>query len=135
MLQLLRLYEGANATLGVLVVDNYPFFTTLELPWRDNQKLKSCIPTGSYKCEQTTHPHYGLTYLVKDVPDRDGIYFHIGNTVIDTQGCILLGTIFGGSLKRPFIGESKAAMNRFRQQVTAETECLDIISTKRLRLS
>ena len=36
-----------NATLGELMVGGQ-VFNTIELPWKDNQRSVSCIPTGVY---------------------------------------------------------------------------------------
>jgi hypothetical protein len=39
------------------------------------------------------------------VPDRDGILFHPGNTIDDTEGCIILGIAFGK------LGPQRAILN------------------------
>ena len=68
---------------------------TLENPWKDNQRNISCIPEGEYKVrlrlarESATRDYLHL--LVQDVPDRDWILFHRGNSAKDTSGCILVG--------------------------------------------
>lgn len=85
-------------------------FTTLELPWRDNQKMISCIPVGVYKCTKKHSPSRGLVYSVLDVPDREHILIHVGNYPKDTNGCILVG------MPRPMtssdmIYSSRAALN------------------------
>ena len=55
----------------------------------------SCIPTGEYKVrlrlprESATRDYVHL--LVQDVPSRDYILFHRGNSAKDTRGCILVG--------------------------------------------
>jgi hypothetical protein len=61
----------------------------------DNIQMKSCIPTGTYICNQVRSPKYGLTFEVADVPNRTNILFHRGNEVNDTKGCILLAEKFG----------------------------------------
>mgnify|MGYP003625319119 len=84
-----------ESTIGELFVDGERFCDTLELPYRDNQRSISCIPTGSYKVrmryprESATRDYLHL--LVKDVKDRSFILFHRGNSAKDTRGCILLG--------------------------------------------
>lgn len=71
---------------------------TLELPWKDNAKNISCIPTGTYKVNYTFSPKFlKYTYEIKNVPNRSGIRLHKGNYAFklkglpDIQGCILLG--------------------------------------------
>ena len=68
---------------------------TLENPWLDNQRNISCIPEGEYKVRlrlprESASRDY-LHLLVQDVPNRDWILFHRGNTAKDTRGCILVG--------------------------------------------
>ena len=84
-----------NSTIGELFINSERFCDTLENPWLDNQRNISCIPEGQYKVrlrlprESATRDYLHL--LVQDVPNRDYILFHIGNTAKDTSGCILVG--------------------------------------------
>ncbi len=84
-----------NSTIGKLFIDGESFCDTLELAWKNNVRNISCIPAGEYKVrlrlprESATRDYVHL--LVKDVPDRDYILFHRGNTSKDTSGCILVG--------------------------------------------
>jgi hypothetical protein len=83
------------STLGQLFLNGESFCDTLELPWKDNQKRISCIPEGEYKVrirvarESASRDYVHL--LVQDVPNRDYILFHRGNSAKDTRGCILVG--------------------------------------------
>lgn len=78
---------------------------TIELPWRDNIRRKSCIPTGRYRVEMVRSPLFGSVYLVQNVPGRDAILIHSGNFggntdlgfASDILGCILLGQMRGVS--------------------------------------
>lgn len=84
-----------KSTIGKLFINGESFCDTLENPWLDNQRNISCIPKGQYKVrlrlarESATRDYLHL--LVKDVPNRDWILFHRGNTAKDTSGCILVG--------------------------------------------
>ena len=84
-----------NSTIGELFINGERFCDTLENPWLNNQRNISCIPAGQYKVrlrlprESATRDYLHL--LVQDVPNRDYILFHIGNTSKDTSGCILVG--------------------------------------------
>ena len=84
-----------NSTIGELFINGERFCDTLENPWLNNQRNISCIPEGQYKVrlrlprESATRDYLHL--LVQDVPNRDYILFHIGNTAKDTSGCILVG--------------------------------------------
>ena len=69
---------------------------TLELPWRDDAHEVSCIPAGEYPAHRFLSPKRGYeVFMLDDVPGRSAIELHIGNTVHDTDGCILLGTAHG----------------------------------------
>lgn len=89
-LTLQRFYMDEDVTLGCIALNRIPLYT-LEDPWLDNEKDKSCIPTGSYQCVRYPSSKFGEVYLLQNVPDRDGILIHPGNTPKDTEGCILLG--------------------------------------------
>jgi len=84
-----------ESTIGRLFINGESFCDTLENPWIDNQRNISCIPQGQYKVrlryprESATREYLHL--LVQDVPNRDWILFHRGNTAKDTSGCILVG--------------------------------------------
>ena len=94
-LLLLRDTFTDESTIGELFLNGERFCDTLELPYRDNQRSISCIPTGEYKVrlrlprESATRDYLHL--LVKDVKDRSHILFHRGNTAKDSRGCILVG--------------------------------------------
>lgn len=87
---ILRLTHGAG-TLGACFINGTFLCFSLELPWKGNEKEVSCIPAGIYKAVRHTSPKFGETYLLLDVPNRSEIIFHAGNSIADTEGCILLG--------------------------------------------
>lgn len=64
---------------------------TLELPWLDNQRQKSCIPAGAYKVVPRTSAKFARHYHVLDVPNRTWILIHTGNYHTQILGCILVG--------------------------------------------
>ena len=84
-----------ESTIGRLFVNGELFCDTLENPWKNNVRNISCIPDGKYDVrlrlprESATREYIHL--LVQDVPNRDWILFHRGNTAKDTSGCILVG--------------------------------------------
>tara|TARA_R110002012_G_scaffold197738_1_gene366391 strand:+ start:125 stop:535 length:411 start_codon:yes stop_codon:yes gene_type:complete len=84
-----------KSTIGTLYINGEKFCDTLENPYLDNQRNISCIPEGQYKVrlrlarESATRDYLHL--LVQDVPNRDWILFHRGNSAKDTSGCILVG--------------------------------------------
>lgn len=92
---LVRLEETEQGTLGVLLMEGKAFCCTLEPPDKDNEANVSSIPKGSYMCGRRMSHRYGETFEVLDVPERSHILFHAGNVVDHTKGCILLGQYFG----------------------------------------
>lgn len=76
---------------GTVTIGRMDQYSTLELPWRDNQKGISCIPKGEYECRRVISPRFGETFEVCNVPGRSQILFHAGDTQRDTHGCILIG--------------------------------------------
>jgi len=69
---------------------------SLELPWRDNARQRSCIPRGTYRCAIVQSPKFGRVYEVKGVPGRTAVLIHPANFAGDIdlgyttnlQGCI-----------------------------------------------
>jgi hypothetical protein len=106
-----------ESTMGKLFLNGEQFCDTLELAWKENQKNISCIPAGEYDArlrlprESATRDYIHL--LIKDVPNRDYILVHIGNTTKDTQGCILVGQ----SRKQHFVGNSTLAMELLIKEI------------------
>tara|TARA_R110002153_G_scaffold20513_1_gene69511 strand:+ start:4930 stop:5430 length:501 start_codon:yes stop_codon:yes gene_type:complete len=105
------------STIGNLYLDDEWLCDTLELPYLDNQRNISCIPTGQYEVrlrlprESATRDYIHL--LVKDVKDRDYILFHIGNSAKDTRGCVLVGI----GTEQDFVKNSTLAMELLVKEI------------------
>ena len=92
IVELIRLEEDHYyGTFGVLKIQKELFCVTLEPPDVLNEKFKSSIPAQQYTCNRRFSKQFGETFEVTNVPGREGILFHAGNYVGDTQGCIILG--------------------------------------------
>jgi hypothetical protein len=106
-----------KSTIGNLHLDGEWLCDTLELPWKDNQRSVSCIPAGQYKVrlrtarESATRDYLHL--LVEDVPNRDYILFHIGNSAKDTRGCVLVGI----GTEQDFVKNSRLAMELLMKEI------------------
>ena len=118
VIEIIRLEEDDQGTFGVLRINKQVFCCTLELSDRLNASSISSIPAQQYYCNSFLSPTFGRTFRVDNVPGRDYILFHPGNTVKNTEGCILLGRSFGtlkedrailgsGDAFREFIGVLK----------------------------
>src|SRR5690554_1329961 len=66
-------------------------FVTLELPWKNNERRVSCIPTGIYHAIKHTSPKFKESFWLQDVPGRSEILIHVGNFTREIRGCILPG--------------------------------------------
>ena len=106
-----------NSTIGELFLNGERMCDTLENPYINNERNISCIPEGEYKVrlrlarESATRDYLHL--LVQDVPDRDWILFHRGNSAKDTSGCILVGL---GS-QQDFVQNSTLAMDLLMKEL------------------
>jgi len=90
-----RIETSRQGTIGVLRIDGKVHSFTLEPPDRGNAPDISCIPPGQYACQRVTSPTRGEVFEVTNVTGRSHILIHIGNTSLDTQGCILPGRRVG----------------------------------------
>lgn len=85
-----------QGTFGALIISQELFCWTLEPPVFDNKKNFACIPAGQYECKQKLSVKFNRTvYEICNVPDREFVEFHPGNTVQDTIACICLGRNLG----------------------------------------
>lgn len=122
--------QTAERTFGQLLDDDGTVLCqTLELPWRDNQHKISCIPAGTYPAFRFASPHIGYElFQLANVPDRVGVDIHIGNTVQDTEGCILVGRLRGQIDGVDAILQSRIAFNAFMEhQAGVKRFTLDIL--------
>ena len=116
-LLLIRDTHSEISTIGELFINGERFCDTLELPYRDNQRSISCIPTGQYKVrmryprESATRDYLHL--LVKDVPNRKFILIHRGNKPSHSKGCILVGM----TSQHNFVGNSTLAMDLLLKEI------------------
>lgn len=84
-------WHQPDCTLGRLSVGSFRCFT-LELPWLDNQRGKSCVPVGTYKAFKRNSPKNGPVFELVNVPNRTNIQCHSGNYTRQIEGCILVGS-------------------------------------------
>lgn len=87
----------SDYTIGKLYINDEYFCDTLEDKVRDLTKEtkvfgQTAIPFGTYQIQVSRSPKFGrdLPRLL-NVPHFEGILIHRGNTITDTNGCILLG--------------------------------------------
>lgn len=106
--------KGNTYTAGKMYVDGRHFADTLEpraIDWIKEQKTmnKTAIPEGTYKLEMRYSTKFKTQMpFVLNVPHFDGIMLHVGNSVRDSRGCILVGTRTYPSV----LTQSRDAVNR-----------------------
>ena len=122
---IIRLERGDEGTFGVLLLRDKCYCATLELPWLNNADNVSCIPNGRYTCIKHNSPTHGQVWQLNDVPERDNVQIHAGNTMSDTLGCILLGQYFGKLRGGRAVLNSGATYRKF-MQVTRHADELDL---------
>jgi hypothetical protein len=99
-------------TLGILEMPSFTCYT-MERPWLDNASNVSCVPSGEYDCSIRVSPKFGRVYQLKDVPGRQFILIHAGNTANNTHGCVLLGKSAGYIEDRRAVLCSRPTLRRF----------------------
>lgn len=126
--ELTRVEQDEECTIGVLNVCGRVVCYTLEKPWRDNQPNISCIPEGTYPLRLEYSPSKGRElWTIKDVPGRSYVRIHDGNTVDDTEGCPLTG-MWPGKLKgKRAVLDSRTALSLFMGRMEGETEAEIIV--------
>ena len=118
-LRLIRNGYPKHCTQGILRDEESKqiIMVTLELPWVNNSRSVSCIPSGVYSVKKYSSTKYKDAFHITGVQDRSYILIHAGNTYKHTQGCVLVGTSFGELRGIPAVLGSQAALNRLRKYV------------------
>ena len=117
-LQLIRLDRLPTCTIGALFVNGQFDCYTLEDQIRTGPKVpgQTAIGAGIYKVTITHSTRFNKPLpLLHDVKHFTGIRIHAGNTVADTEGCILVGRRRTDSS----VLESRAAMTALQTKISA----------------
>ncbi|WP_353734710.1 DUF5675 family protein [Algoriella sp.] len=78
--------QGTN---GQLWLQQQLICMTIELPWKNNLKRKSCIPEGKYPLKKRFSERFGWHVWIDLVPNRSLILFHPANDALkELNGCI-----------------------------------------------
>lgn len=131
VVQLIRVAHLDHGTLGQIRLGDWGCWA-LELPWRNNERNVSCIPEGVYEVAPDLEGKWTGYPELQNVPGRTEIIIHPGNTVADTQGCILPGMVYELTDDRIVVRSSRLAYNalvhragkRFTLEVTTRRAVL-----------
>lgn len=106
-LHLVRFSDDDLSTKGLLYINDRFQCFTLENPFQETKiPGKTRIPNGIYELAikesspmsdkyKKRYPdmHNGMIWI-KNIPNFESVYIHVGNTPNDTEGCILVGETF-----------------------------------------
>ena len=120
LLTLRRVCTSEKGTFGVIVRDDIPICLTCEDPWNDNRREISCIPSGTYIFKKFNGTKYKDVWEIENIPGRDAILIHAGNTIDDTRGCILVGRSFSYLGSLPSVMQSREALQILRDALPDE---------------
>ena len=126
---LFRCPSRSYGTFGTLVLpEDRRCYSTLELPWKDNKKDESCVPSGDYEIEYTQSPSHGTySYEILDVPGRTGIRFDIANRISELLGCVAVGMNIGHDGTDRYIEDSRIAIKSIERLLNYEKSMLRIM--------
>ena len=88
VLELTRSYypKGTN---GILKCEDRLICNTIELPWKENKKMVSCIPEGTYRLKKRYSQKFKWHIALENVTNRSLILFHPANNALEElNGCI-----------------------------------------------
>lgn len=113
-----RMTQGDEGSFGLLTAQGLESMRSLELPWRNNDKGKSCMPAGDYICVWHQSPSKGWVYMLTGTQPRSDVLIHSANWGGDidkgwfTQllGCIALG--YAQGVLVPPGGKAQHALTR-----------------------
>lgn len=133
-IRLVRTETSDEGTFGELFVGSTRFVTG-ELPWRNNERNKSCIPAGRYLLRRVDSPKFGPTWEITNVPGRTHILFHAANYFgdeskglrSDVDGCVGLGMIYGELNGQRAVLNSRSAVDQFEALLGPHPVELEIV--------
>ena len=122
-------------TLGLLYLDGMLEGYTLERPDKGNKRRVSRIPAGVYPVRyrkeltpmtidyRKRYDWFTWHLEVCEVPNRDYIYIHPANKVIELAGCIGIGDrVNNNEIAAGFIYPSEPAFERIYKKISAKLD-------------
>lgn len=135
-LTVLRYIDDGETTLGLIFIRNKFFAYTLEDTHRDEKiRGKTRIPAGIYNIGYSPvdpaqsritrdylrdfQPWFTKHLHLKNVPEFEGIYIHVGNFHENTDGCLLIADGVMAGTSRKSLQNSRDAYRRFYKIIAA----------------
>ena len=128
-LKLIRVHGTDGFTEGKLLIDNvFECYTVEDTDRKMEEDLtrkvngKTAIPKGRYEVILSMSNRFKKVLPeVLNVPGFAGIRIHSGNSSVDTEGCIILGSV-NDKLDDDWIGGSKIALTQFMAKLETAKE-------------
>ena len=128
-IKLIRESFGDTFTEGKLLIDNvFECYTVEDTDRKMEEDLtrkvngKTAIPKGEYEVVLSMSNRFQkILPEVLNVPGFTGIRIHSGNSSVDTEGCIILGSV-NDKLDDDWIGGSKIALTQFMAKLETAKE-------------
>ena len=128
-IKLIRESFGDTFTEGKLLIDNvFECYTVEDTDRKMEEDLtrkingKTAIPRGRYEVILSMSNRFKkILPEVLNVPGFAGIRIHSGNSSVDTEGCIILGSI-NDKVDDDWIGGSKIALTQFMAKLETAKE-------------
>lgn len=121
-----------EVTIGDLLIDDAHFCYTLEDAIREipgapvhTWKIpgRTAIPAGKYRITLEYSPRFGpRTITLNDVPGFSGVRVHSGNSILDTEGCPIVGYKLDSTGLRIAPGESRPALSALKALLSSPGE-------------
>lgn len=128
-LKLIRVHGTEGFTEGKLYIDDvFECYTVEDTDRKMEEDLtrkvngKTAIPKGEYEVVLSMSNRFQKVLPeVLNVPGFAGIRIHSGNSSVDTEGCIILGSV-NDKLDDDWIGGSKIALTQFMAKLETAKE-------------
>jgi hypothetical protein len=131
-----RFEYGTTYTISRLYVNGvYECYVLEDVVREPGVKVQNetAIPCGTYNVTLDFSQHFQkILPHILDVPNFEGVRIHSGNTSADTEGCLLVGKVWGGT---DSVSQSRDAFAHLFEQMEdvfhrGETITLEIVDTK-----
>ena len=118
-----RFLHHPDCEISRVYVNGEYFCFSIEDAFRTTKiKGETCIPYGIYPLATRWSPKFSKSYnhdmiWVQNVPDFEFILIHWGNTISDTEGCLIIGDKIGVVNQKDAVLNSRATYQRFYARV------------------
>lgn len=118
-----RFLHHPDCEIGRVYINGEYFCFSIEDAARTTKiKGETCIPLGTYPLGTRFSPRFSKAYnhdmiWVQNVPDFEFILIHWGNTISDTEGCLIIGNKIGIVNQKDAVLNSRATYLKFYDKV------------------